>query len=662
MNSSLNITAKLAFNQIKTTRSRTIWTIIGIVLSTAMITAVFGFAVSGNELLMERAGDNEFYQTMYRSTMAGLGTFLSAIIVAASIVVVSNAFRVSAGERTVQFGILKSAGATKKQIAQTIIYEGVFLCIIGIPVGIGLGLLINYTGIEIVNYFMKDINIFNPGDPLLLHFILAWQVILLSVAVSFLTVWLSAWFPARKAAKIPAIEAIRGVGDVKVKAKHFRSNHLVGKLFGFEGTLADKSLKRSKRNFRATVVSLTISIFIFIAIGGVSEQMSSATRLFYPDVDANILMGVLYSGSSSFDENHNLIEREQFFITSELCNQITDKLLEFPDTEVFTAGLDWDSYTTVVPKDMFTEKMLQLYEQATQTAIDEDGKELHITLMVTDKKNYVELCKLANVPVGSNVLYNNHTWYHENGRTVLKPFTFDRQTLTTLTVTGYYDGVEFDLPIHGELTGTDAPAALGDSHSIAVIVERLDTVHNVNWFAKTEDNAGFTEYANTVLEEMLPREGSYIFQKATDIEAELRNQRKMGILIMIFVYGFIIMLTLIGLTNVISTISANVRSRSREFAILRSVGMTAGGIKRMLSLESLLCSIKSLIIGVPLGIGGAYLSYNLLDLPIEFGYTIPWISIIQCTLGVFVITWFIMRYSAARAGKSNTIEAIRGIE
>jgi len=113
------------------------------------------------------------------------------------------------------------------------------------------------------------------------------------------------------------------------------------------------------------------------------------------------------------------------------------------------------------------------------------------------------------------------------------------------------------------------------------------------------------------------------------------------------------------LTNVISTISTNIRSRSREFAILRSVGITDGGLKRMLNLESILCSIKSLMYGLPLGILGSYLVYNALEMPVDMSYELPWIQIIQCTIGVFFISWVVMRYSAFRLRGGSIIEGIR---
>jgi len=144
-----------------------------------------------------------------------------------------------------------------------------------------------------------------------------------------------------------------------------------------------------------------------------------------------------------------------------------------------------------------------------------------------------------------------------------------------------------------------------------------------------------------------------------NIDEEVGAIRDIGQLIMVFIYGFIIMLTLIGLTNVISTISTNVRSRSREFAILQSVGMTRGGLGRMLNLESILCSLKSLVIGLPLGLIGAFIMHQILSSPVEFSFEIPWIPILQCTLGVLAVTWITMRYAASRLKGGSIVEKIR---
>jgi putative ABC transport system permease protein len=120
------------------------------------------------------------------------------------------------------------------------------------------------------------------------------------------------------------------------------------------------------------------------------------------------------------------------------------------------------------------------------------------------------------------------------------------------------------------------------------------------------------------------------------------------------------MLTLIAVTSVISTISTNVRSRAREFAVLESVGMTKTGVKKMLNLESILCSVRSLVFGLPLGLFGAYALYRAMGLSVELTFRFPWLSVAECILGVFAVTWVTMRYSASRLKGGSIVETIRG--
>ncbi|MCL2004474.1 MAG: ABC transporter permease [Oscillospiraceae bacterium] len=649
----MKLTQKLAYSQLKNNRSRSLWTLAGIVLSASMTTAVFGFAASGAATVTELMGGNEFYTNMYNQTLYVMAAVFVSIIIAASIVVVSNAFRVSAGERLTQFGMLKSAGATKRQIAAVIMHEALCLCAIGIPAGIGLGLLVNLAGVEIINYLLAALNRLNEY-PVIIDFVFSWQAILLSVAVSFFTVWISAWLPARKAAKIAAIDAIRGTGEAAgPRIARPKGTRLVQKIFGFEGALASKSLKRSRRNFRATVVSLTVSITLLIVVGSFGAQMKTMTDTFYPDIDATVAMHFVTNMSVDHGGGSGIVTRDFAAMDSGQASEITERLRGYGDTPVYGAGSEYYSYEASIPREMITPKLLDIYGD-----LFDDEFVFSIAFVVADAENYAKLCEIAGVPVGSNILVNRYTHYQQNGREVFAPYLFGKQTLR---ITGRYDDTAFDLPLHGELAMTEIPGEINfaSTGAVIVIVPEFD-VTEYFWFAKPEDKDGFSAYAFECLERIVySGNAAQANTGIMDIEAQIEAMRGIPRLITVFVYGFVGMLTLIGLTNVISTISANVRSRSREFAVLRSVGMTTGGLRRMLNLESLLSSIKSLIIGVPLGIAGSYLLHRGTVSPVTTAYTLPWIPILQCVFGVFVITWVVMRYSASRVRRGSIIETIR---
>jgi len=652
----MKLTAKLAHSQLKINRKRSVWTLMGIILSTSMITAVFGFAASGMEAVYTMVGD---LRDVYNYMIISIGVVLSSIIVASSVIVVSNSFRVSAGERLAQFGILKSVGATKRQITEIIMYESLFLSIIGIPIGIIVGLLVQLVGVEIAAYLLEDLGPATLQGRRMFEFVVAWQAILVSVGVGFFTVLLSAWLPGRKAAKIPAINAIRRIGDVKIQAKRVRTSWLVSKLFGFEGTLASKSLKRSKRNFRATVVSLTISIVTFIAASSFGSNMERMVNVAVFAVDSDVIGSFQSSMDAVYEECGVYISHFEYtYMNNELAEAITARLRQFPNTTVTAVGSNtssWRVSSTLVPAGELTTSMRNLVDP------DNDKDEISITLalVTVDAELYSELIRIADVPHGSNILINYFRRHYDGRWMEVVPFVFNYQTITSFTTE---DPVE--IPLHAALLREQVPDEVlwvGAGRSMLTVVVPYLDAKSYTWFAETTgSHRELTAYMHVVFDEMIPGDGpGNVYTSAINIAAMENADRDVLRLAMVFIYGFVGMLTLIGLTNVISTISANVRSRAREFAVLGSVGMTPGGIRRMLNLESILCSVKALIFGLPLGIGASVLIYDAMMNAVFYEYQFPFMAVIQSIVAVFIISWVTMRYSAARLRGRNIVETIR---
>jgi putative ABC transport system permease protein len=228
------------------------------------------------------------------------------------------------------------------------------------------------------------------------------------------------------------------------------------------------------------------------------------------------------------------------------------------------------------------------------------------------------------------------------------------------------DGVINEVMVHGVLTQENIPAELlPPNRQIVRLIVPQGKMRGYTWYANPADIDGFIGYANTVMAESFPQDPEETYMERgfnTRVFTISDYMKVMNIavgLTMVFVYSFAALLTLIGLTNVISTISANVRMRSREFAVLQSVGMTYRGLKRMLNLESVMCTFKSLIIGLPLALALTY----LINLPIRAAfpipYQLPWLACVYCVFGVFAVTWVTMRYSASRLKNNSIVETIR---
>jgi putative ABC transport system permease protein len=667
----VKLTARLAYSQLKINRKRTAWTLAGITLSAAMLTAVCGFVASAR-VAIETALGIDSYSAAVTSGITGLGVLFGAIIVFASVVVVSNAFRVSASERTKQFGILKSVGATKRQIARTILYEGVFLCIVAIPVGLALGLFVEFIGAFIVTDLLNLLSVDGTLSlEISMPFVVTPPMLAAAILTSFGTVLLSAWLPARKAAKITAIDAIRASGEVKIRRSKVKTSKLTQRLFGFEGTLAAKSLKRSRRNFRATVVSLTVSVALLIIAGSFGGMVEKAASLFFPNINATAVGQFSTSVKLIYEDENTLVGKiDAKTVDAAITERITEKLGEYPGADIYGVG-SFSHYRVVLPSNSVSEtpKVFHnlpkgAYNESndSQAALSE-GYDLQAALLMVDARHYAELCEAAGVPPGSNILVNRRVEREEDGRRRdYAPFNFSKLAGKPITLS--FGGEEQPpIVVTGELTGADVPAEVAYmAHAdLAIIVPDCDA-SLYNWFANVPDSAGFTAYAKQIISDMSPkgREDLTVQADCTDIAEQTARMKHMVDVVMFFVYGFVAMLTLIALTNVVSTIGANVRSRSGEFAVLQSVGMTKGGISHMLNLESVLCSVRSLIYGIPLGLIGAYAAYRVIGLAAEIDFSFPWPAVFTCCLGVFAMTWITMRYAASRLRSGSIIDALRG--
>ena len=665
----MKLTARLALSQLKVNKRRTIWTIIGIILSAAIITTVFslGFG-SGLEFIDRLIGDSDSRE-VYEQTVSGLAFVMSLITMGISIVVVSNAFRISASERSAQFGILKSVGATKKQIVSTVLYEGLFLTIIGIPIGIALGFLFQFIGIHVINHFLErmlDAESVVRGvyDGVWVYYIFSFNALILSIGISFFTVIISAWLPARKIAKISAINAIRGIGEVQVKNKKTFTTPLISKIFGYEGALSAKFLKRSKRNFRATVVSISFSIIIFIMAGSFLTQMSTMVTLLWPDTDATGQLIFWSYSNREIDDNGNEIDNSRLISTVEM-HDLATQLQEVMDEQetIFAFNVNSEIYRLQLPStdEMLAREWQEIYELIYTGFGVPNEFHLNVNLISLDPVNYKLLSELADVPVGSNILLNRRQFslWDTNRLLDFEPIEFSGQTLTLTGRGAYGESYSMEMPLDAQLTGDQIPNEILQFASGDLIIVVPETVgSSVSWMTNTENQEEVIRYAvDNIFADLIAEEsGRFV---TFDIEREIQRNRDMTNLVMFLVYGFIGVLITIGITSVISTISENVRSRAKEFAVLQSIGMTSEGIKKMLQLESIFCSIKALAIGIAIGLIGAYWLNVMMGLTASFHFVIPWLVAIQAVVGVFIITWLTMLVVANRLKQGNIIETIR---
>lgn len=608
----------LAFKHLKANRKRTLFTILAIVLSGAMFTTVSGLAAGTYnafaDFALQTGRDLESAMREFGTALYSVSAFLAVLIAIGSVIVIANAFAISAGERVRQFGILKSVGATRRQIRQTVLAEGVCLCGVGIPLGIIVGFGVTAIGTVLLDSLLGNLTIMNnngvAGAVLDFRVVFYLPAVAASATLAFATVMLSAWLTARRVSKLSAMEAIRLTGETRIKANSVKTSGLIQRLFGFEGTLADKSLKRSRRKYRATVVSLVTSMVLVIVSSGFGNLLFRSAEVLVPDIDANMLIS--NGAVLSVDE----------------ADALTRQFAAYPDTSV----------QRVMPAMWALTKYPGNFKPPLL-----NGEKPMIYLICLDEETYAKYCRQIGEEPGSAILLNE------------TPVEFD---LTQELVFSDQKGAEYGLKASAQSTefipllrqfyapfATNVVISPDQARDLGVNVGAV-------WFVKAGNVAAFSQYADEMLSE------DFMVRDLTQEAAEIKQ---IYLLIMIFIYGFIAMLTLIGITSVITTVYSGIQLRAPEFAVLSAVGMTASGLRRMLNLESLLYGLKSLLIGVPLGVGLSYALFRLFKLEINFRFEVPWLAVGLCVLGTFAVTFISMGYGLAQIRKSNIAEAMRTV-
>lgn len=562
-------------------------------------------------------------------TIAGVVIF---IIVISSVFVIRNSFSISVAEKNRQYGMLSSVGATSKQIRRNVIFEGMVIALIAIPLGILFGIVAIMILLKVVNYLLTDM-LSGLGFTYSINLL----AVFISVAISIITIYLSCLIPARKAAKISPIESIRGNNDIKINSKKLRTSKLTKKLFGIGGVIASKNLKRSKKKYRTTVISLVISIFIFISLSSFLSLGTKTSEFYYTDFKFNMYVECLDNSNTQIYEKISKLENID---DSAYC---------------YESSLDIDNNKYASE---FGKKILE-----------DDSSPNGIAFMVYNNeyfKRYIkELGLNENDYKTTVVLLDYATLYNEDGsKTVDRIYSLksgDKVNVKsgdkekTLTISKFTDVK----PMGQEAVYYDHGIIVVSEDYIKEVfkedVNNSDYYHLSDLFIKSSKPQ---ELENT-LNDLIKQGGDYYGLTVFNYETYMKQEQRMLLVVKIFLYGFITVITLIGVTNIFNTITTNMILRSKEFAMLKSVGMSSKEFNKMIRLESIMYGTKSLLIGIPLGILGSYGMYKAFAQGIDLGYTLPLPAIIISIVFVFIIVGITMKYSLNKINKQNIIETIR---
>ncbi len=569
------------------------------------------------------------------------------IIILTSVFVISNSFRISVSEKVSQYGMLSSIGATRKQIRKTVLREGLYIGTIGTALGVVLG-------VAVVAILTFIINKMLPEEVLRLRVVFtfpAWAV-LITVVLSAVTVYFSCIIPAFKASRIPPVEAIKGVDLVKqkLKGRKLRTSRLTRKLFGIGGVIASKNLKRSKKQYRTTTVSLVLGTAVFIGLSYFMTMGFALVKLQYADLRYNIS---LYRSADPETDNPKAAKNEY----KEIANlESVDKLYFYREGAIMTSMTKYGS-----------NEIKNLYGWKDG---DMDDLAVEVLMMTPDDfKAYLEECgqkvddpSKAAVLINNTVVMGNDTPYQNID--VMKIKEGDTLDCYTKKYTDDPDVSYIDKEMSINITCITDKKPIGYenvySEASTLIVEDdydMDTSELVykHAYVIADDHEKCAEDIN----ELRENNSDINILVVNDVTKEAQYMHRILILISIFLYGFITVIVLISVTNIFNTITTNMNIRAREFAMLKSVGMTKKEFARMVRLESIMCGGKSLIIGIPIGIILSLFFHYAAGTQLELPYKVPVIPILVTIIAVFIVVGFTMKYSMSKINKQNIIETIR---
>lgn len=599
--------------------------------------------VSSNKTLLSLEGGASDDQSL--RVLINIAAIVVVIIIATSVFCIKNSFNISITEKTKQYGMLASVGATKKQIKKNVLYEAFILGLIGIPLGILGGLLASYILIILCNYMLAEV--LNME----LIFAISYISLGLSVILGALTIYLSAVRSAKKASRISPITAIRSNDDIKVKSKKIKAPRVIKKIFGIGGDVSYKNLKRNNKKYRTTVISIIVCVSVFIALYSFMSLAFKTVEMQYGERNFNLEMSVNIDNKETSDN-------------------IKKQLLSIEGYKRYDI-LRWFYVTISNPS--YSEEYLSYYKRILDSSeLDDFYNSTNLEVYSLGEEEYQSYIKRLglnyNDVVNKAILINNDIeWLpateDENFKKTEIPF-FNYKIGDVLT--GEYRNVsekgtkgKYEIEIGG-ITST-RPLGLENSYGTPFLIisdAKLEEVIDSNQFiinADMEDADKAQDEAEKILSTM--SDSDYDIY---NLDRDVRTMNSMFTLIAIFLYGFITVIALIGITNIFNTITTNMELRSREFAMLKSIGMTKKEFNRMIRLESLFYGTKSLIIGIPIGCGLSYLIYKtLMDGSWSFAYSLPYVAIIISILAVYLLVTCIMKYSINKINKQNTIETIR---
>lgn len=581
-----------------------------------------------------------------RTTLFSLAGIIMVVIIIGSVALIYNAFAISVSERARHLGMLSSVGATKKQKRNSVFFEGAVIGALSIPIGIVSGLVGIGTTFAFINTLIENA----LGISEKLELVVTPLSIITACGVSILTIFISTFAPARKASKISAIDAIRQTNDIKLSSRKVKTSKLVRKVFGMEAEIGLKNVKRNKKRYLSTVFSLVISIVLFLSVTFFTDNIKKSLEMSQNNLNYDIQ---IYSNS---------LEKEDFSVYKNL-EHVTESIFMKETSFETLIGIDElpDQLKTRVQEDssLLQDGKYSYYVEL--HALDEESFNQYAEEVGVDAKEFYE----EDTPKA--IVIENITYEDGASGKKIETKSIESEVGNSINLFAFDYEDEAEEP-KKELVKSVEIGSLTDKVPMGIHTASLGGLNVIVPEATLDEMKIDQEYTS-----------SYVYLNSSDpiatqteieelkdtsinvynIHQQRQQEEQMLLLMSVFIYGFITLISLISIANIFNTISTSISLRKREFAMLRSVGMTPKGFNKMVHYESIFYGVKALGYGLPISIVVMYGIHRSVDYTFEYGFSLPWMNILFVVIVIFLIVGSAMLYSISKIKNDNIIESLK---
>ncbi|MGQ8872239.1 ABC transporter permease [Paenibacillus sp. TSA_86.1] len=592
-----------------------------------------------NELL--KLFGKSTYPNVNQSSMYAFAAIV-LIIMGCTSAVIYNTFHISVLERISQFGMLRCIGATPAQIRKIVFKEATVLSLIAIPIGL-------FTGTVLMKVLFYNISMLTLGFLNDMHMIISLPILLAAAGLGLIIVYTSALGPAKLASSVSPLEALKTSGSTVVEQGDFKPLSFAdSKWLGFEGRFASRNIRRNRKRFRITAFSMIISIVMYIVFGGLVNVLGTTSE-----------SGIDYSYSLDYQGMNKRIP-----------NSVYNKLVTLDGVKEAYSFYN-HQLQAIIPKEKINPDYYQQQKEM-YTVEQENGYRMGNNFLTSYGINGLQELrpKLTSGSIDASQMND------ENGVIVIQKISMitDKGTNVIIDQTRFKVGDKIKIRSMGDkqsyktvtVVGTADQAPLSGKYTESAVIQMITTpkvIENITGDSAYDrifiqanpetDNGAIVGYFKSLVQQ----DAGYNYRDRVE---EMKQARNDALTLNIFLYGFIGVIAAIAFLNILNTVSTNLILRTKEFAVLKAIGMTQKEIRKMVLLEGVFYGVFAAVYGSFLGTALSYGVSYLMRNAVQIEWVMPWGSILISSLGAIAATLLASYWPLRRLERIQITDGLRG--